>query len=135
MFRSVVCSVGFVLSLFAASCTDMDMSVDEAELALPDAGPDKGIATSPSLASELPPVENIGGGGECDTPDEAERPPCNGGGGSGSGTCSRVGQACPPPPHMPHDAVCSYEQRPEGGCVCRCFVPGGPALTGDGAAE
>lgn len=118
MRNTLIICIGLALSLLAC--------VAESYEDAPDAGlVTKGLATSPDEA-------NVGGGGECGLdPVEQERN-CPGGG-SGGGVCDRVGQACPPPPGRPHDAVCSYEQRPEGGCVCRCFVPGGPALSSDQA--
>jgi hypothetical protein len=116
---SMKTQIGLVLSvllaMFAvgpvAGCVSGD-AVDEVEL--------EAIITSP-------PAENVGGGGECGLdPAEQERN-CPDNGGPNGSTCGRIGQACPPPPHMPHDAVCSYEQGPNG-CICRCFVPGTPAL-------
>lgn len=95
-----------------ACVSDTEISDESADVV---SGPDAGLA-------------NVGGGGECGLdPVEQERN-CPGGGGSSGGTCDRIGQACPPPPGSPHDRVCSYEQG-SNGCVCRCFVPGGPALT------
>lgn len=106
---------------FSLACLVMVGCVVEDDL---DTVEQEAIITSPDEE------QNVIGGGDCGLdPTEQERN-CPDNGGSNGTTCGRIGQACPPPPHMPHDSVCSYEQG-SSGCVCRCFVPGSPALTSE----
>jgi hypothetical protein len=96
-----------LLCLVLVGCIgDPTLDTDEAELAVPDAGEEGGIATSPS----------VGGGGNC-TPDEAERGMCGGGGGGGGGGgepdatfCQLYPTWCPPlppPGPLPPRTPCS----------------------------